>query len=109
MEVKMKAKNVFSMLLITAFLFSLLPIDILSVYAATTHGIPVNGQITVAGLYDVTGYTGSQPVTVTTNGVGLTGSHNNLAIVINQNITLTLRDANIKCATNNSAPIRAGG
>jgi hypothetical protein len=87
---------------------ALLSIFSVSAFAATPQPIPTDGNIIAIGVYDMTGYTGAQPVNVTVNGVALTGIHNDLAVVIDTGVTLTLRDASITNA-GSASPISAGG
>jgi hypothetical protein len=67
----------------------------LSAFAAIPQPIPADGNITAVGVYDITGYTGAQPVNVAVHGVALTGTNNDLAVVIAADIVLTLRNASI--------------
>ena len=71
--------------------------------------IPPGTTVTLdqPGLYDISTADLGAVVTVAANGVGLTGKHTNLSVVINTNITLTLKDANIT-STSGSA-LKAGG
>ena len=103
------AKSIYSAFLITTMLVAFVPTLGISAKTAAARLIPANGKITTRGLYNITGYSGPQPVVIEMNGITLTGKHENLSVVINQNATLTLQGAHIKCTAEDTAPIRAGG
>ena len=77
--------------------------------AATAQGISAGPAITLdtAGLYDLSTASAGATVTIAANGIGLTGTAGNLAVVINGGITVTLVNASI--SSNFASPIRAGG
>ncbi|MCL2045970.1 MAG: hypothetical protein FWG88_06255 [Oscillospiraceae bacterium] len=96
-------------LLMTAAMLMLLPSIKNNATAFIKKSIPSNGNIDTAGLYDITDYVCTQPVNITVNGVGLTGTNDNLALVLHKDTSLTLRDASIKCSKLYTAPIRVSG
>ena len=105
----MLAKSVYTVFLLTAMLLTLLPSLNLTVSVFSKNAIPLDGQIMQAGLYDITGYTGAQPIRVTASGAGLTGTHSDLAIIISNGVAFTLRDADLRCTRYNTAPISIDG
>jgi len=80
----------------------------MTAYAAAPLNIPANNEIDTAGLYDLSTATGN--ITVTVNGVALTGTNSvNLTVIINTGITLTLKGASITNTGGNAIWVDGAG
>ena len=96
-----------AMILTTVIVLNLPP---LTAYAAVPQkSIPAGANVTIdtAGLYDIATADDGAVITISADGVALTGTHGSLGVVIDTGITLTLRDAHI--SRTNGNPIWAGG
>jgi len=102
--------KILSLLLAVCLTLGGLAVMPVTAYAATATDLQNTGDLTLdtPGLYNISTANDGAVITVAADGIGLTGTHGNLSVVIDAGVTLTLKDADIT-GTIADNPIRAGG
>ena len=100
--------KILSLLLAVCLMLGGLAVMPMTAYAAAATDITGGTQtISTPGLYDISTAEDGAVITVAADGIGLTGTHGNLTVVIGAGKTLTLKDAHI--TRTNGNPIWVDG
>ena len=105
------ANKILSLLLAVCLMLGGLAVTPVTAYAAAPQDVQSGAAVTLntPGLYDISTADNGATITVTVDGVALTGTHANLSVTISGGITLTLKDASITSTSGNAIWVDGAG